>query len=362
LQKLTPAIEFCTLQEYSTEVNHQEKLEQNGKVFLTVAIPFRNNFQHLEFCLSSVKQNLGNLEHYVEVLVSCNPMNKEMAHTFSEFMKQRFPDFTFLIHDANLSYDAHLEKIPFAASGKYIKFLAEDDWLPEHGIHRLLQIISSEKPSAIVTNFKFFNSNLSKVLQKKWYESEVSSQRELKGLNTVRDLSQINFAYGQVSSLTFKTSELRRCRAKHFVTDHIQVFWFLECMSKGNTFASDQTLVHVRQGSPNFVQTRHQPFLTPLKGLSAISMARSLKPLMRMELLLKQGLYLLKVITAFPSLERPQRDEVKHQYRRYWLQYPFILTVHLILLHLPLRIWRLISIIRRYLKYFKALLSSPTKL
>lgn len=343
-------------------MDYQEKLDQSGKTFLTVAIPFRNNFQQLEFCLRSVRKNIEDLERDVEVLVSCNPMDKEIAGTFSEFMSQRFPDFTYLIQDSNLSYDFHLEKMLSAANGKYIKFLAEDDWLPEHGIYRLLQIISSEKPSAIVTNFKFYSSNLSKVLQEQWYESEVSSKRVFKELNTVRDLSQINFAYGQVSSLTFKTSELRRCRVKHFDTDHIQVFWFLECMSKGNAVATDQILVHVRQGSPNFVQTRHQPFLTPLKALSAISMAQSLKPLMRMQLLLKQGLYLFGVITAFPSLEPPQRDEVKHQYRRYWLQYPIILTAHLLLLHLPLRIWRTMSIIRKYFKCFKRLFCGPTKL
>ena len=339
---------------------HQKRLKQSAKYSLTVAIPFRNNFEHLDFCLGSVKQTFQELKLDVEVLVSCNPINKEMKYTFAEFMKQRFPDFAFLIHKSSLSYDAHLGKILLAAKGEYIKFLAEDDWLPGHGIHRLLHIISSEKPSALVTNFKFFSSDLSKIFQEEWFDSEVISKRETKFLNTVQDLSLINFAYGQVSSLTFKTSELRRFRLKNLDTDHLQVFWFLECMSKGNAIATGEVLVHVRQGSPNFVQTRHQPLLTPLKALNAISMARSLTPLMRMRLLLKQGLYLLQVITAFPSLERPQRDEVKHQYRKYWLQYPFLLTVHVLLIQLPLRMWRLFSIIRRILIGSKRFLSSLT--
>lgn len=81
-----------------------------NKNILTIAVPFRLSLEDLNTCLESIEKQFENpkIMEPIEVLVSCNSMDKDVCKDFDLFMGEKFASFISLHTPSGLSYDNHL--------------------------------------------------------------------------------------------------------------------------------------------------------------------------------------------------------------------------------------------------------------
>jgi hypothetical protein len=103
---------------------------------LTVAIPFRGNFEYLRKSILSVSDELTSkgLWEKVEVLVSCNVLDNAINAKLQQLIHLEFAMCKVITHQNELTFDAHMFSILVNAKGKFVKFLADDDWLEKNYI------------------------------------------------------------------------------------------------------------------------------------------------------------------------------------------------------------------------------------
>lgn len=315
-----------------------------NKNILTIAVPFRLSLEDLNTCLESIEKQFENpkIMEPIEVLVSCNSMDKDVCKDFDLFMGEKFASFISLHTPSGLSYDNHLRWMVHNSSSEYIKFLAEDDKLIGSFLASFLESIKMEpEPLSVVNCFSIFKFGQEEVGVPRFSWTSSSMARRLK---TISIINILNESYGQISALAFKRSFLLRNLAEDLEdSNYLHVFWFLQALSYQAVSVISEVYILVKEGSPNFSRDIVQEIKTPIGALFAIHFSRNLPWQVRQSLLFRQSRYLLYTLTAINRCSKSELHEIRKIYFRAFLDFPVQLFPQMALVLLPQRFFGLFA-------------------
>lgn len=307
------------------------------KYVLTVAIPFRGNFGYLTKSLTSVVTDVKQhkLQEVVEVLVSCNVSDSRILLSLGELLRKDFTEVREINHKTELSYDSHLREIMKKAKGRFVKILADDDWISPGYLPKLIQTITQQPESlAIVTNFKLWSEDAHSVKKLRWFSSEETTTF-VESMSKKSLLTALQGAYGQVSSLTFN-KEITCCTRDLMVeTDHIQVFWFLSAIARNRASYDPANFVNVREGSPNFVSDMAHRITTPLRALAAIDAVEDLDLTVKRMLMKKQVRYLIYILTSLHKVSMIEHAKIRRDFTKSFRLYPRFMLIPFLITLIP---------------------------
>ncbi len=127
---------------------------------LTIAIPTYNRFPKLKVGLDSI---FNNLPSGVEVIVCDNSSDDDTSKLCNEY-QGKYESFRYIRHAKNNGYDYNVISCVKNASGKYIWFLSDDDFIDRALIDGVLIAISKFKPNGLLVNAKVIEPESEKVL------------------------------------------------------------------------------------------------------------------------------------------------------------------------------------------------------
>jgi glycosyltransferase involved in cell wall biosynthesis len=276
---------------------------------LTIAIPTYKSKETLHRLLASIRSEIKAFPpEQVEIVISDNDPSSNFAQDLSREYDKSFLNYlVYRRNPHNLGYDGNLESLVKLANGSHIKFIADDDEMKSGFLVRHLRLILDHDPDVIVSNFRElpledvggsdsvgFEKKPITILGPPWSRSK---------------LSLISGRFGQVSSLTFRTSLLKDLKQKTN-TNFIHVYWFFKILEKSKVAYDPNLNLDVYLGSPNFSTNLVQIIDIPFRGVSAIRQAKIGNFLLRHQVLGQEKRYALQGLRLFPALDWSERTRL----------------------------------------------------
>lgn len=112
----------------------------NNPPFLSIAIPTYNRGPRLRSALQAVFQEIDAVAgggSRVEVVVCSNASTDDTDAVARSFAAQR-ANFRYFVNDRNLGIDENIRRVGRHASGRYVRFLSDDDLVAPGSLQRLL--------------------------------------------------------------------------------------------------------------------------------------------------------------------------------------------------------------------------------
>jgi glycosyltransferase involved in cell wall biosynthesis len=274
---------------------------------LTIGIPTYNSSETLIECLKSLENQNYYEDDKVEILISDNGSNYDITSTLNKALtKPFFQKLKISINTKNLGYDANLQILAEKSNGEYLKLLADDDLVSKNFVSDLLNLIESQSPDLIISNFIFLSQDLKEVKKKSWFEAFKVEDNQ----DALPFLDCTNNAHGQMSSLTFRTQSIKDLEEPKNKTNYIHVYWFFCLLEKSITVVEKKTNISVRQGSPNFSGNNFTEIITPIGGILAIQFSKIKNDCLKKTLVARQKAYCLSRLTAVNGQSLLQRARI----------------------------------------------------
>jgi len=149
-------------------------------ILLTIAIPTYNRCSYLEKQLALLSELIISYD-FVEILVSDNNSDDNTLNVLSLF-SQNCKQIKFFKQKKNIGFDSNIFELYNNASGKFIWFLSDDDFITNNSLASVINIIN-EFPHLAFATFrgtnKINNSILFNSFNRIFYFPEEKSLREL---------------------------------------------------------------------------------------------------------------------------------------------------------------------------------------
>jgi glycosyltransferase involved in cell wall biosynthesis len=210
-------------------------------------------------------------------------------------------------NETNVGYDGNLEVLAKKANGDYIKFVADDDEIKTGFIGHHIQLIQTKLPDVIISNFDVTKSEIEDKIYRIYLQD--------KPLITFsppwnhQKLKSVAGRYGQVSSLTFRTSLLINLK-QSVPTNFIHAFWFFSLLEFSNIVYDPNPGLIIHLGSPNFSHSTYQIIEIPFQGVTAIHQARFESKKLKKSVLCKEKEYAMQGLRLFPELMWSERAQL----------------------------------------------------
>ena len=273
----------------------------NLVIFLTIAIPTYKSINTLIRLLNSVKFEIETLStEEVEIIISDNDpesdLNQVLNSTFDAiFLKQ----ITYYRNDKNLGYDGNLAILVQRSTGRYIKFIADDDQLKKGFLKNHIHLIQENLPDVIICNFDSIavQSGVSNTgdYHQKLIPTVIAPPWNYEKLLTVEG------RYGQISTLTFRKETIAHLKQVS-TTNFIHSFWFFSILENSKVVYDPNPAVNVFLGSPNFSSSFYQVIEIPFQGVASIRQATIASSSFRKSILHNEMSYAFKGLRLFPEL------------------------------------------------------------
>ena len=274
-------------------------------MILTVAIPtFRSRNSLERLLLSILSQSIDLSPDIVEIVISDNDPDSDLRN----YVLSLFSGSNLIVHyyknERNLGYDGNLLQLAKKANGKYIKFIADDDFLGRYFFERHLELINRTNPDIVINNFYTFRGNADEIND----SSVLSEVLIYEPLWTIEKFNCLQGKFGQISSLTFKLSLIKE-KIQPAESNYIHMYWLYSALEGAKIVYEQNPQIFVELGSPNFSENYLKIVNTSLQGLNAIKNAKFENRSLKRKILNLSQNYAFQVLRLFPELL--VRDRVK---------------------------------------------------
>jgi glycosyltransferase involved in cell wall biosynthesis len=276
---------------------------------LTIAIPTYKSDSTLVRLLESFKAELHTFSnHEIEILISDNDPESNLMQVLLRTFDSNFLEFVFYSkNESNVGYDGNLEVLVKKANGNYIKFVADDDEIKTGFIGHHIQLIQKKFPDVIISDFDTTKSEI----EDKIYRSYLQDKPPI----TIsppwnhQKLMSVAGRYGQVSSLTFRTSLLLNLK-QTVPTNFVHVFWFFSLLEISSIVYDPNPGLIIYLGSPNFSHSTYQIIEIPFQGVTAIHQAKFDSIELKKSILCKEKEYAIQGLRLFPEITWSERAQL----------------------------------------------------
>jgi glycosyltransferase involved in cell wall biosynthesis len=132
-------------------------------MFLSICIPSYNRPNELLRCLESIPAD-GHNEIEVVVRDDCSPKQNEIIKAINNLVRS---DIKLKIAKKNSGFDINFYEITKIASGDYIMYLTDDDYLSFEGFNKYIHFLKNKKPTVCVVPYIDAHSEKIERLHKK---------------------------------------------------------------------------------------------------------------------------------------------------------------------------------------------------
>lgn len=156
---------------------------------LTVAIPTFNGERSIKKALSSIIDNISNVED-LSIIVVDNDSEDSTAEVVKNFITENSHiDITYYKNETNIGYDRNVDMCVQKSKTDYIWFLSDDDIIVNMGLDKVIDVISDSKPDYILANFEneiYISNSIQKNLTGDQFFTETRFKCGLISSNVVR--------------------------------------------------------------------------------------------------------------------------------------------------------------------------------
>lgn len=299
---------------------------------LTLAIPTFESHSTLFQLLEDLSNQWRNsFSGVIEILISDNDPFSNLESKLDLNFPLIRAQINYHRNKINIGYDLNLCKLSKMANGKYIKFIADDDRVHSNFLQNLMDFLIKEPEfNILIHNFIEFENNVPFIQN----SNEASKIQKITNENMIDSLKETRGLYGQVSSLTFRSSLIKCILPKH-ITNYVHVFWFFSIFESGNVYLENAFLVFVRRGSPNFSTDIIQKISIPIGSLQAIRDGLSKTSMLRSFVILEAQNYCFNLLKSLRYLNYVQKFKILLSYRNEFRRRPFILIKWVLFLAIP---------------------------
>lgn len=158
---------------------------------ISIIVPVYNDEKYLEQCIeSALQQTYQNIE-----LILIDDGSTDQSFSICEHYRQQDQRVR-LLHKANGGIGSSRNAGLAMASGEYVTFIDDDDWLPKNAIERLYNLLVTHHADISIGNFSLFSQKKQKIYVKftddEYYEKDLTPEEWLKYQYDSRyDFSQV---------------------------------------------------------------------------------------------------------------------------------------------------------------------------
>lgn len=118
---------------------------------LSICLPTFNRAPHLEHCLQSIYDQIGDHE-LIEVIVSDNASTDATAEIATRYAS-RYSNMKYVRNEENIGGDPNIFRVMNLAQGKFVKLQGDDDFYVEGTLNALLHVLHGHSDCGIVQVF-----------------------------------------------------------------------------------------------------------------------------------------------------------------------------------------------------------------
>lgn len=133
-------------------MNFEQKSVENVSRLLTIGMPTYNRSRSLNKMLSRLILDVGDNAKNIEIIISNNCSTDDTQNVIEKWVAQYTGDILIrtIKNDQNIGVVRNLISLFYLAQSQYFMFLGDDDGLNSESFSRTLELLLTEKPSAVI--------------------------------------------------------------------------------------------------------------------------------------------------------------------------------------------------------------------
>jgi glycosyltransferase involved in cell wall biosynthesis len=228
---------------------------------LSICIPTYNRSKYLYECLKIFTRQINDfeLDKKVEIIVSDNNSIDNTMEMVEEFKKNN-NYIKYFKNEKNLGVDLNVKATRANASGEYIWFFSDDDWIEDNSLQVVYNLLSMNKIDAMIINWKSYRDG------KLEYERGLDLNTNISYYSINELLQNIKSTFF-LSSLIFKNIEIEDKILDEYQNPNGFLHWgiFLNVCSRVNRIEIlAQTILNHRAGNEDYIYRWAEIFLNDM--------------------------------------------------------------------------------------------------
>lgn len=133
-----------------------EKNVRRTDIFLSIVIPVYNVEKYLVRCLDSIIKQQVNFSFEI---IAVNDSSTDTCYSILLDYKNKYDNFNIVNHTINKRLSVARKSGIDLCKGDYVMHVDSDDWIEEHSLQHIYDIVSNTLPDVVVFNYFVENSN-----------------------------------------------------------------------------------------------------------------------------------------------------------------------------------------------------------